>query len=123
MPTHRRRPCLSLIQRFARCIRVPVHHYLFSGIVLAGKKVLADKAYSCEKIRNQLEKQGAVLCIPDKSNSKMKHSFDAELYKRRNLVERFFQRVKNFRHIAFRFDKLADCFLNFVLLASSVIPF
>ena len=102
---------------------MPVHHYLFSGIVLAGKKVLADKAYSCEKIRNQLEKQGAVLCIPDKSNSKMKHSFDAELYKRRNLVERFFQRVKNFRHIAFRFDKLADCFLNFVLLASSVIPF
>ena len=57
---------------------------LFSGIVLAGKKVLADKAYSCEKIRNKLEEQGAVVCIPDKSNFKINHSFDAELYKRRN---------------------------------------
>ena len=55
---------------------------LFSGIVLAGKKVLADKAYSCEKIRNKLEEQGAVVCIPDKSNFKINHSFDAELYKR-----------------------------------------
>ena len=69
----------------------------------------------------QLEEQGAVVCIPDKSNFKMNHSFDAELYKRCDLVERFFQRIKNFRHITFRFDKLADCFLNFVLLASVAI--
>ena len=51
---------------------------LFAGIDLAGKKVLADKAYSCEKIRNQLEERGAHVCIPDKSNFKMKHFFDAE---------------------------------------------
>ncbi|MBQ3443209.1 MAG: transposase, partial [Selenomonadaceae bacterium] len=38
-----------------------------------------------------------------------------------NIVERFFQRIKNYRHVATRFDKLALCFENFVLLASSVI--
>ena len=96
---------------------------LLAGIELSGKIVLADKAYSCDKIRDCLEGHGAQICIPDKANFKEKHAFDADLYKRRNLVERFFQRIKNFRHVAFRFDKLAVCFFNFVLLASVVIHF
>ena len=54
------------------------------------------------------------ICIPDKANFGTKHDFDAELYKRRNLVERFFQRIKNYRHVATRYDKLALCFENFV---------
>ena len=75
------------------------------------------------KIRDYLQERGAHFCIPDKSNFKVKHNFDADLYKQRNLVERFFQRIKNFRHVAFSFDKLAFCFLNFVLLASVAIHF
>ena len=97
---------------------------LFKGVEFKGKKVLADKAYSTEFIRSYLQEQGAVVCIPYKINFKLKHAFDSDLYKRRNIVERFFQRIKTYRHsIAFatRFDKLADCFFNFVLLASSVI--
>lgn len=94
---------------------------LFEGIKFSGKVVLADRAYSCDKVRSYLEQRGAKVCIPDKANFKVKHSFDAELYKQRNLVERFFQRIKNYRHLATRYDKLAFCFLNFVLLASSVI--
>ena len=70
------------------------------------------------EIRSYLD---AGQCIPDKANFKAKHSFDSELYKQRNLVERFFQRIKNYRHLATRYDKLSFCFLNFVLLASSVI--
>lgn len=96
---------------------------LFSNINIAGKTILADRAYSSEKIRNYIENHGATVCIPDKSNFKITHFFDYQLYKRRNIVERFFQRIKNYRHIAFRFDKLADCFLSFVLLAASVIHF
>ena len=96
---------------------------LFNGIDLAGQNLLADKAYSCDKIRSYLVANSATVCIPDKVNFKIKHDFDAEFYKQRNLVERFFQRIKNYRHIAFRFDKLADCFLNFVLLASVAIHF
>lgn len=96
---------------------------LLSQVNLEGKTVLADKAYSCDKIRDYLKKHGAVVCIPDKSNFKVEHPFDADCYKQRNLVERFFQRIKNYRHVAFRFDKLAICFLNFVLLASVLILF
>ncbi|MBQ6298630.1 MAG: transposase [Selenomonadaceae bacterium] len=40
-----------------------------------------------------------------------------------NIVERFFHQIKNYRHIATRYDKLALCFENFVLIASSLIPF
>lgn len=94
---------------------------LLKDVELKGKKVLADKAYSCETICSYLYRQGAFACIPDKANFKVKHDFDFDLYKQRNIIERFFQRIKNYRHVAFRFDKLAVCFLNFVLLASVII--
>ena len=96
---------------------------LIKGIKLTGKKILADKAYSCEQIRVFLAEHGAVTCIPDKANYRIKHDFDSELYKQRNIVERFFQRIKNYRHVATRYDKLATCFENFVLLAACVIHF
>ena len=96
---------------------------LLKGIKLTGKKILADKAYSCEQLRVFLAERGAVACIPDKANFRIKHDFDSELYKQRNIVERFFQRIKNYRHVATRYEKLAVCFENFVLLAASVIHF
>jgi putative transposase len=87
---------------------------------LVGKTVLADKAFNSEKIRVFVQEQGATVCVPDKSNAVIKHDFDAQLYKQRNIVERFFQRIKGFRHIAIRFDKLDICFLNFVFLAAFI---
>ena len=96
---------------------------LLGNFNLVGKKILADKAYSNEPIRLFLAEHGAIACIPDKANFKIKHNFDSELYKQRNIVERFFQRIKNYRHVATRYDKLAECFLNFLLLAASVIHF
>ena len=96
---------------------------LLNGIKLKGKTILADKAYSSEQIRFFIAEHGAFACIPDKANFKIKHDFDSQLYKQRNIVERFFQRIKNYRHISTRYDKLALCFFNFVLLAASVIHF
>ena len=94
---------------------------LLSKITLEGKKVLTDKAFCSEEIRNFISEKEAVACIPDKSNAVVKHDFDPELYKARNIIERFFQRIKNFRHIATRYDKLSICFLNFVILAAVMI--
>ncbi|MBR5913841.1 MAG: IS5 family transposase [Selenomonadaceae bacterium] len=91
---------------------------LLSKITLVGKKVLADKAFCSEEIRDFIFQQKAVACIPDKSNAVRRHDFDHELYKSRNIIERFCQRIKNFRHIATRYDKLSICFLNFVTLAA-----
>ena len=73
------------------------------------------------RIRCYLQKHEAVACIPGKSNAVIKHPFDDELYKQRNRVERFFQRIKEFRHSAIRFDKLDICFLNFIFLAAFIL--
>ena len=93
---------------------------LLSKVNLVDKTVLADKAFNSEKIRAFIQEQRATVCVPDKSNAVVKHDFDAELYKQRNIVERFFQRIKEFRHISSRFDKLDICFLNFIFLAAFI---
>ena len=59
--------------------------------------------------------------IPPKSNRNVQRSFDQHLYKNRNLVERFFCRIKQFRRIATRYDKLAERFASFVALAAAII--
>ena len=94
---------------------------LLSKINLEGKTVLGDKAFCSTRIRDFIQVHGGTVCIPDKNNSLKKHDFDRELYKVRNVVERFFLRIKNRRHIATRYDKLAVCFLNFVILAALMI--
>ena len=91
------------------------------AIKLLSKIALADNAFCSEDIRNFIFQEKAEVCIADKSNAVVIHDFDKELYKSRNIVERFFQRIKNYRHIATRYDKLSDCFLNFIILSSVMI--
>jgi hypothetical protein len=59
--------------------------------------------------------------IPPKSNRLIQRAYDKHLYKNRNLVERFFCRIKQFSRIATRYDKLAERFASFVPLAAAVI--
>ncbi|WP_288990228.1 IS5 family transposase [uncultured Sphingopyxis sp.] len=80
--------------------------------------VLADKAYDADGIRNLIEAQGAVPNIPAKSNRKWKPCFSKRLYRERNLIERFFSKLKHFRRVATRYDKLAENFLAMIQLAS-----
>ena len=94
---------------------------LFGDLNIEGKNILGDKAYGSKKFRVFIAEHNASACIPDKSNAVEIHDFDKELYKARNIIERFFNRIKNFRHIATRYDKLSICFLNFALLASVMI--
>ena len=94
---------------------------LLSKVNLKGKTILGDKAFCSARIREFIQTQGGAVCIPDKANSRILHDFDKELYKARNVVERFFLRIKNRRRIATRYDKLALSFLNFVLLAALMI--
>lgn len=80
--------------------------------------LLGDKAYDANGIRDLIERQGAVPNIPAKSNRKWKPCFSKRLYRERNLIERFFSKLKHFRRIATRYDKLAENFLAMVKLAS-----
>lgn len=64
---------------------------------------------------------GAEAVIPPKANRKIQRACDYALYRERNLVERFFNKLKQFRGIATRYDKRATHFLSGVYLASAVI--
>ncbi len=83
-----------------------------------GDVLLGDKAYDANWLRQQIEAQGAAPNIPDKSNRKDKHCFSKTLYKERNLVERFFNKIKHFRRIATRYEKHAENYLAMIKLAS-----
>ena len=80
--------------------------------------VLADKAYDADRIREMIQDQGATPNIPPKSNRRWKPCFSKRLYRERNLIERFFSKLKHFRRVATRYDKLAANFLAMVQLAS-----
>ncbi len=81
---------------------------------------MADRAYDTDAVREQIQAQGAVPNIPSKRNRRWKHCFSPVLYRGRNAIERMFGRLKDFRRIATRYDKLATNFLAAVHLAAAV---
>ena len=83
--------------------------------------VLADKAYDSNAIRDLIERQGAVPNIPSKANRRWKSCFSRTLYKGRNAVERMFCRLKDWRRVATRYDKLAANYAATVMLAALII--
>jgi transposase len=88
---------------------------------LPARAIVADKGYDADHFVAAIEALGAQAVIPPRSNRLAQRSFDRHLYKERNLVERFFARIKHFRRIATRYDKLALSFLSFVHLACAFI--
>ena len=78
--------------------------------------VSADKAYS-DSIIDYLNASNIQAVIPPRCNRLVQRAFDKHLYRNRNLVERFFCRIKQFRRIATRYDKLAENFLASLKLA------
>ena len=80
--------------------------------------VLADRGYDADWIRAFFAQQGARANIPPKVNRKDPICFSSQLYRARNLVERFFNKIKQCRRIATRYDKLAANYLAFIKLAS-----
>ncbi len=94
---------------------------VLSGVTLSGSVVLADKAYGTIDIRTYIESQDATFCIPPKSNAATPWECDFYQYKERHVVECFFNKLKQFRGIATRYDKLSRNFLSFAFLASAMI--
>ena len=92
---------------------------LIKGI--ATDAVVADKAFDADALIATIQLSGARAVIPPKSNRLIPRTFDRHQYKHRNLIERFFCRLKHFRRIATRYDKLASRFSAFIALVASFI--
>jgi len=83
-----------------------------------GADVIADKGYDADWIRELIENQGCNPQIPPKSNRREDIPFSKQKYKKRNLVERCINKLKQFRHIATRYDRHATAYLAMAKLAS-----
>lgn len=83
--------------------------------------LVADKGYDSDEFRQWLIERGIIPCIPSRSNRKHPHAYSERTYRKRHLVENFFERIKNFRRVATRYDKLAETFLGFVCLAATLV--
>jgi transposase len=82
--------------------------------------LLADRGYDGDAFRAEIVERGANPVIPNKSNRVKLHRFNKRAYKGRNVIERMFCRLKDFRRIATRYDKLARNFLAGVHIAALV---
>ena len=80
--------------------------------------VVGDKAYDCDALIAIIEARGAEVVIPSRRNRKEKREIDTNLYKDRNKIERFINRLKHYRRVATRYDKTARNYLAFVYVAS-----
>ena len=94
---------------------------LLEPVIHENMYVLADRAYDTDKIIEYIEEKSAVAVIPAKKNRKEQREYDKEKYRNRNQVERFFNRIKQFRRIATRYDKLAESFLAMIHLAAALV--
>ena len=83
--------------------------------------VIADKGYDADPLVALINSAGATAVIPPRSNRIQKREYDRHLYKDRNLVERFFNRLKQFRRIATRYAKLARNFTSMLNLVCAYI--
>lgn len=81
-------------------------------------RVVGDKGYSSRAMRRYLRRRGSRLTIARKVNERHRGKFDKSIYRQRNLVERCFNRLKQFRRIATRYEKKRENYLAMLTLAS-----
>ena len=91
------------------------------GRVEPAERMLGDKAYDSNELRDELDRRGTKPVIPNRSNRKRPFSFSKRLYKLRWRIESAFNRLKDFRRIATRYDRLARNYLASVCLAAALV--
>lgn len=101
-----------------------VHDMVPARDLIAGLKanqLIADRAYDAQAMIDEAHSMRAQLVIPPKSNRLVQREYDRHIYKERHLVECFFAKIKTFRRVATRYEKLAWTFRAVVPIAACLI--
>ena len=85
------------------------------------RRLVADRSYDARKLRQWLTERGCEPVIPPNPTRKAPADYDRIAYRSRNLIERVFCRLKDFRRIATRYDKRADTFLSAIVIAATLV--
>lgn len=85
------------------------------------KRVIADRGYDANRLRSKLRDQRTIPVIPGRRNRKRPIQYDERRYRDRWLVEAMFCRLKDFRRVATRYDKLARNYQSAVALAAAIV--
>lgn len=88
---------------------------------LQATHVIADRAYDADGLMDAILEAGGEPVIPPRRHRRAPRRYDKDLYKERNVIERFFAKLKHFRRVATRYDKLLANFLGFVKIAAIVL--
>jgi len=80
--------------------------------------VIADKGYDSNELVESIQSSGAIAVIPARACRKDARNYDKHIYKERNVIERLFNRLKNFRKLATRYEKIKQNFEGLIYLAS-----
>ena len=80
--------------------------------------LVGDKGFDSDALRRQMRAQGSLASVPPRSGRRATAWFNRELYRLRHRIENFFQRIKIYKRVSTRYEKLALTFLNFVLVAA-----
>ena len=83
--------------------------------------LIADKGYDAEPFIMKLKERNCEVVIPSRSNRKEQREIDRHLYKERHLIENQIGKLKHFRRVFSRFDKLAKNYLSFIYFASTIV--
>lgn len=83
--------------------------------------LIADKGYDSTALRDWLTSRGTIPVIPPRSNRKIQYHYDRKLYRERNIIERTFNRFKDFRRIATRYDRKLKTYMAALCLIASVV--
>ena len=112
---------VALVLTAGHCHASPVFETVFAQVPPehALTHAIMDKGYDSDRIREQLLAQDMGPVIPPKSNRSEPRDYDKALYKLREKVERFFNKLKQFRRIATRYEKLSQTFLAFIHLVAA----
>ena len=127
-------PHKTLYNRFVRWSVAGVFSRIFEALAAESREtgmvldalpdadiLIADRGYDSDRFREALNARGPAPCIPGRANRKTPVVDDKALYTRRNLVERMFGRLKDWRRIATRYDRCAHTFFSAICIAATFI--
>jgi transposase len=117
---------VDALGNLVRFILLPGHRHDSVGVMsliedIDFEALIADKAFDNNAIRAELEARDALAVIPSQARRKPQIPHDEEMYKWRHLIENYFQKLKEFRHIATRYAKTDTSFAAALYLAATII--